>query len=216
MMAHMEPSGDEIFTIVERLRGGDHAALAALFAAYRDRLRRMVELRMDSRLRSRLDASDVLQEAYIGLTGDLNAFLADDRLTPLLWMRLHVGRRLTTLHRQNLGVKMRDAGLEISLYRQALPEASSAALASMLLGRMTSPTQAAQRAERLLRVQEALNSLEPIDREILALRHFEQTNRAETAEILGITKEAAAKRYFRALQKLKDVLGSMPGGWEAL
>lgn len=215
-MPGMGPIADETTAIVERLRGGDRAALAALFAAYRDRLRRMVELRMDARLRPRLDASDVLQEAYMELAGDLDAFLADGRLTPLLWMRLHVGRRLTTLHRQNLGVKMRDAGLEISLYREALPEASSAALASMLLGRITSPTQAAQRAERLLRVQEALNSLEPLDREILALRHFEQTSRAEAAEILGITTEAAAKRYFRALKKLKDVLGAMPGGWEAL
>jgi RNA polymerase sigma-70 factor, ECF subfamily len=216
MMPGMGPNVDETAAIVERLRGGDPAALAALFAAYRDRLRRMVELRMDARLRPRLDASDVLQEAYMELAGDLDAFLADGKLTPLLWMRLHVGRRLTTLHRQNLGVKMRDAGLEISLYREALPEASSAALASMLLGRITSPTQAAQRAERLLRVQEALNSLEPLDREILALRHFEQTSRAEAAEILGISTEAAAKRYFRALKKLKDVLGAMPGGWEAL
>ena len=80
---------------------------------------------------------------------------------------------------------MRDAGLEISLYQGALPEASSAALASMLLGRHTSPTQAAQRAERMLRVQEALNSLDPIDREVLALRHFEQLGRARRRRCSG-------------------------------
>jgi RNA polymerase sigma-70 factor (ECF subfamily) len=102
------------------------------------------------------------------------------------------------------------------LYRDALPEASSAALASMLPGRHTSPTQAAQRAERLLRVQEALNSLEPIDREVLALRHFEQLSRSETAEVLGIGPETAAKRYFRALKRLKDVLATTPGGCEGL
>jgi RNA polymerase sigma-70 factor (ECF subfamily) len=131
-------------------------------------------------------------------------------------MRVHVGRRLTTLHRQHLGAQMRNAGLEISLYRDALPEASSAALASMLLGKHTSPTQAAMRAERLLRVQEALNSLEPLDREVLALRHFEQLNRLETAEVLGISHEAGAKRYYRALKRLKGVLASMPGGGEGL
>ncbi len=212
----MEPEADDTASLVERLRAGDRECLPALYDAYRDRLRRMVELRLDARLRARLDASDVLQDAYMELAGDLDSFLADGRLSPLLWMRLHVARRLTTLHRQNLGVKMRDAGLEISLYREALPEASSAALASMLLGRFTSPTQAAQRAERLLRVQEALNSLEPLDREILALRHFEQTSRSESAEILGISTEAAAKRYFRALRKLKGVLGAMPGGLEDL
>jgi RNA polymerase sigma-70 factor, ECF subfamily len=196
------------------LRGDDRQSLASLFDQYRDQLRRMVELRLDPRLRTRLDASDVVQEAFLDVARDLDAYLADPKLSPLLWLRLHVGRRLTTLHRQHLGTRMRDAGLEISLYQGALPQASSAALASMILGRHTSPTQAAQRAERMLRVQEALNSLDPIDREILALRHFEELGRAEAAQVLGISQEAGAKRYFRALKRLKDVLATMPGGWE--
>jgi RNA polymerase sigma-70 factor (ECF subfamily) len=148
---------------IEQLRGGDLRALAALFEQHRERLRRIVELRLDPRLRARLDASDVVQDAFLDVARDLDAYLADPTLPPLLWLRLHVGRRLTTLHRQHLGTKMRDAGQEISLYQGALPQASSAALASMLLGRYTSPTQAAQRAERMLRVQEALNSLDPCE-----------------------------------------------------
>src|ERR1700733_7917504 len=197
---------------IDRLRGGDRGALAELFDKHRDRLRRMVELRIDARVRGRLDPSDVLQEAFLDVARDLDSYLADPKLPPLLWLRLHVGRRLTTLHRKHLGTRMRDAGLEISLYQDALPEASSAALASMLLGRITSPTQAAVRAERLLRVQEALNTLDPIDREVLALRHFEQLSRSETAEVLGISQDAGAQRYFRALKRLKDVLSAMPGG----
>jgi RNA polymerase sigma-70 factor (ECF subfamily) len=212
----MEPTPGDTTDPIEQLRSGDRQALAMLFDRYRDRLRRMVELRIDPRVRSRLDASDVLQEAFLDVAHDLDAYLADPKLPPLLWLRLHVGRRLTTLHRQHLGTKMREAGLEISLYRDALPEASSAALASMLLGKHTSPTQAAQRAERLLRVQEALNTLDPIDREVLALRHFEQLSRSETAEVLGISQEAGAKRYFRALKRLKDVLSAMPGRGEDL
>lgn len=210
----MEPTPSDSTDALEQLRRGSRRALAMLFDRHRDRHRRMVELRLDPRLRARLDASDVMQEAFLDVARDLDAYLADPVLPPLLWLRLHVGRRLTTLHRQHLGTRMRDAGLEVSLYRDALPEASSAALASMLLGRQTTPTQAALRAERLLRVQEALNSLEPIDREILALRHFEQLSRAEAAEILGISQEAGAKRYFRALKRLKDVLATMPGGGE--
>jgi RNA polymerase sigma-70 factor (ECF subfamily) len=216
MGTQMDNSPGDATDPIDRLRGGDRGALAALFDQHRDRLRRMVELRIDARVRGRLDPSDVLQEAFLDVARDLNAYLADPKLPPLLWLRLHVGRRLTTLHRQHLGTKMRDAGLEISLYQGALPEASSAALASMLLGRHTSPTQAAQRAERLLRVQEALNSLDPIDREVLALRHFEHLGRAEAAQVLGITQEAGAKRYFRALKRLKDVLAKLPGGWEGL
>jgi RNA polymerase sigma-70 factor, ECF subfamily len=206
----------EVIRLIDQVRAGDQGALAALFDRYRDRLRRMVELRMDARLRSRLGASDILQEAYLDVARDLPAYVADPKLTPLLWLRLHVGRRLTTLHRKHLGTRMRDAGMEISMFVDSLPQPSSAALASMLLGRLTSPTQAAQRAERLLQVQEALNSLDPIDREVLALRHFEQLDRNEAAEVLGIGREAAAKRYFRALKRLKEAIAILPGGWEGL
>ena len=212
----MDQTPNEVTHLINRLRAGDRHALAELFHGYRERLRRMVELRMDARLRTRLDASDVLQEAYLDLARDLEAYRVEPKLPPLLWMRLHVGRRLTLLHRRHLGTRLRDAGVEISLYREALPQASSAALASMLLGRHTSPTQAAQRAERLLRIQEALNTLDPIDREVLALKHFEELSRAETTEVLEISPEAAAKRYFRALKRLKEVLASMPGGWEGI
>src|SRR5205807_7053267 len=124
--------------------------------------------------------------------------------------------RLLKLHRHHLGTQMRDAGREVSLYRGALPAASSAALAAQLLGRHTSPTQAAVRAERLLRLQEALNSLDPIDREVLSLRHFEELNRAETAQVLGIEESAAAKRYVRAMKRLTDILAALPGGLEGL
>jgi RNA polymerase sigma-70 factor (ECF subfamily) len=199
---------------IEKLHAGDRQALATLFEQYRDRLRRMVELRLDARLRARLDASDVVQEAFLDVARDLDAYLADPKLPPLLWLRLNVGRRLTTLHRQHPGTKMRDAGQEILLYQGAQPHASPAALAAMRFGRQTSPTQAAQRAERMLRVQEALNSLDRIDREVLALRHLEQLGRADAAQVLGISQEAVAKRYFRAKKRLKDILATMPGGGE--
>ena len=202
--------------LIGRARVGARLVLPELLERHRDRLRRMVDLRLDWRLRGRLDPSDVLQEAYLDASRRLDDYLSDPKLPPFLWLRLIVGERLTNLHRHHLGSKMRDAGREVSLYREALPEASSAALASMLLGRHTSPTQAALRAERMLRVQEALNRLDPIDREVLALRHFELLNRVETAQVLGISEEAGAKRYIRALKRLKDVLTKRPGGLEGL
>ena len=124
------------------------------------------------------------------------------------------GERLAIYHRRHLGTKMRDVGQEVSLYRDPLPQASSAALASMLLGRLTSPSHAAIRAEQVLQVQEALNALDPLDREVVALRHFEELSRAETAQVLGITEEAGAKRYMRALRRLKAILAARPGGLE--
>jgi RNA polymerase sigma-70 factor, ECF subfamily len=193
--------------LVERLRAGDPAAVGELFARHRDRLRRMVDMRLDRRLQGRIDASDVIQEAHLEVAERLGGYLKDPRLPPFLWLRLVVGERLAKLHRTHLGAQMRDAGREVSLFREALPAASSAALAAHLLGKHTSPTQAVVRAERLIRLQEAINALDPIDREILSLRHFEELSRSEAAQALGIEEAAAAKRYVRALKRLKDLLG---------
>jgi RNA polymerase sigma-70 factor (ECF subfamily) len=212
----MGDAKDEFSLLFEQMRGGDRSAAALLISQQRERLRRMIELRLDPRLRGRLDTSDVLQDAIVDVASRLDEYLKDPKVPVFLWMRLVAGERLARLHRHHLGFKMRDAGREVSLYRQALPEASSFALASMLLGPQTSPTQAAVRAERQLRVQEALNSLEPIDREVLALRHFEHLNSAEVALVLGLKPDAASKRYIRALKRVKEQLAGMPGGLEAL
>ena len=106
---------------------------------------------------------------------------------------------------------MRDARREVSLYRGALPEATSAALAAQLLGHQTRPSEAAVRAEVKIRLQEALNGMDPIDREVLALRHFEQLTNAEVARVLRIREAAAGKRYLRALGRLKEILSQLPG-----
>jgi RNA polymerase sigma-70 factor, ECF subfamily len=202
--------------LLERARGGDQEALNELFCRDRERLRRMVEMRLDRRLHARLDASDVLQDAYVDVTKRLDEYLRQPRLPWFLWLRLVVGERLLKLHRDHLGRQIRDASLEVSLYRGALPAASSAALAAQLLGKFTSPTEATVRAERMLRLQEALNSLDPIDREVLSLRHFEDLTLAETGAALGIQGSAASKRYIRALKRLKAILATMPGGLEGI
>jgi RNA polymerase sigma-70 factor (ECF subfamily) len=128
-----------------------------------------------------------------------------------LWLRLVTGERLLIIHRRHLGAQMRDAGQEVSLHRGPFPQATSASLAAQLLGRLTSPTQAAIRAEMQVRLQEALNSMDPLDREVLVLRHFEELSNNETAAVLGIRKSAASNRYVRALKRLKEILATMPG-----
>jgi RNA polymerase sigma-70 factor (ECF subfamily) len=212
----MDNNSAESVDLIERARAGDREALNALLSRHRDRLRRMVEIRLDTRLQARLDASDVVQEAFVEVAERLQEYLRDPKLPLFLWLRLIVGERLMRLHRHHLGTQMRDAGREVSLYRGALPAAASAALAAQLLGRHTSPTQAVMRAERILRVQEALNTLNPMDREMLSLRHFEELTAAEAARVLGIEESAAAKRYFRALKRLKEILAAMPGGPEGV
>jgi RNA polymerase sigma-70 factor (ECF subfamily) len=212
----MDDNSSDTARLIERLCTGDQEALNEFFTQHRGRLRRMIEMRMDCRLQARLDASDVLQEAFLEAVTRMDDYLRDPKLPLFLWLRLMVGERLTRLHRHHLGTRMRDAGREVSLYRGPLPAASSAALAAQLLGKLTSPSQAAVRAERMLRLQEALNTLDPLDREILSLRHFEELTRAEAAKVLGIEESAAAKRYVRALKRIKDILAALPGGLEGL
>jgi RNA polymerase sigma-70 factor (ECF subfamily) len=209
----MDNSSADTARLLEQARAGDQPALNELLGWHRARLRRMVELRLDRRLQARIDASDVVQEAYVDAVRRLDEYLRRPDYPLFLWLRLIVGERLLKLHRYHLGTRMRNAELEVSIYRGALPAATSAALAAQLLGKHTSPTQAAVRAERMLRLQEALNSLDPMDREVLSLRHFEDLSLAETARSLEIQEAAAAKRYIRALKRLKAVLASLPGAF---
>jgi RNA polymerase sigma-70 factor (ECF subfamily) len=202
----VENNSAESRRLLEQAGGGNKDALRELLTRHRARLGRMVEMRLDSRLQRRIDASDVIQDAYVDVAKRIDDYLRNPKLPFFLWLRLIVGERLLKLHRQHLGTQMRDAGREVSLYHGALPAASSAALAAQLLGKHTAPTLAAVRAERILRLQEALNALDPVDREILSLRHFEELTAAETARVLEIEESAAAKRYFRALQRLRALL----------
>jgi RNA polymerase sigma-70 factor (ECF subfamily) len=204
----MDESSNDL-RLVERARAGDATAAGEALVRHQARLRRMVDARLDRRVRARVDPSDVLQDGLADAVGKLPGYLADPKLPLFLWLRLVVGERLTKVHREHLGAQARNVAREVSLYRGPMPAASSAALAAHLLGRETSPTQAAVRAERLLRLQEALNALDPLDQEVLSLRHFEELTHAEAARVLEIHEAAAAKRYLRALRRLKDILGSL-------
>jgi RNA polymerase sigma-70 factor (ECF subfamily) len=210
MATHPEKTGDP--TVASGSTGSDdERALVEQFAANRARLRRMVRLRLDRRLQGRVDPSDVLQEAHLEVARRAGQYLADRPMPAFLWFRWITGERLVDAHRRHLGSKMRDAGQEVSLHRGALPQATSVSLAELLLGRLTSPTRAARRAEMQLRLQEVLNAMEPLDREVLTLRHFEELSNSETAQILGLTKSAASNRYMRALLRLKETLSGIPG-----
>lgn len=200
--------------LLRRVREGDEDALIVLFARHRDRLKRMVRFRLDRRLQGRVDASDVIQEAHIEVLRRAEEYVREPSMPAFLWFRFIVGERLLHAHRRHLGTQMRDAGQEISLHQGAFPQATSVSLAALLLGRLTSPTQAARRAEMQVRLQTILNQMDPIDREVLTLRHFEELSNSETARVLGLEKTAASNRYIRALKRLKEVLATMPGFFE--
>jgi RNA polymerase sigma-70 factor (ECF subfamily) len=212
IMREIDPPDEQ--ARLQRAAAGDQAAWAAILAPHRDRLRRMVALRLDHRLKGRIDPSDIIQDALLQAAQSLPRYLNQPERPFFLWLRWLTGMTLQSLHRRHLGIQARDAGREVHLLDRPVPQASSAALAAQLLGRDTRPSVAAIRAERQQRLQEALNSMDPVDREVLVLRHFEELTSAEVARELGIQESAASKRYIRALRKLKDVLAALPGGIE--
>jgi RNA polymerase sigma-70 factor (ECF subfamily) len=207
----MTDESDEHTDLLARAASGDQEALRQLFSQYRDRLKRMVHLRLSRRLSGRVDDSDVVQEAFLEISQKLPEYAKAPELPLFLWLRHMTGLKLTEVHRRHLGTQLRDADREVSLHRGGLPEADSASLAAQLLGKLTTPSLAAIKAEQRIYVQEALNSMDPIDREVLALKHFEQLSTSEIAQVLGLSKAGAGSRYLRAIKRLRDILERIPG-----
>lgn len=206
-MSHSEQDQQLINRVVE----GDEDALAQLFSQHHDRLWRMVNFRMDPRLHGRVDADDVLQEAWLSVVQRIDHFLADASRSIFVWFRLITSQTLIDIHRRHLGTQKRNAAMEFSINKGWSSESTSFSLSFHLLGHLTSPTQAALREELSQQLKTALSSMQDIDREVLALRHFEQLSNRETAQILGISDQAASDRYMRALGRLKGVLKALPG-----
>jgi RNA polymerase sigma-70 factor (ECF subfamily) len=208
-MANDPPDMD---ALLARAAAGDGAAWGAVLTAHQGRLARMVVFRMDRRLRGRVDAADVVQDAF----AEASAHRADYFRTPavplFLWLRGVVANKLLEVHRHHIGTRMRDAKRDRAIDAPRPPDDTTAALCAHLTAGLTGPSVAAARGEVSTRLAEALGGMDPTDREVLAMRHFEQLSNAEAALVLGIQERAAAKRYLRALQRLKEILSEMPGG----
>lgn len=197
------PPGDATDALLARAGAGDRGAVGELFELYRPRLARLLGVRLDRRLAGRFGADDVLQEAFLDVARRLPEYLADPAVPFFVWLRFLALQRLQMIERAHLGAAMRAAGRE-----QAVGGSASADdVAGALAGRFTSPTEAARRSELQEQLRAALAAMEPLDRELVALRHFEELGNAEAAAVLGLTKDAASKRYVRALRRLREALG---------
>ncbi|MCA9179047.1 MAG: sigma-70 family RNA polymerase sigma factor [Planctomycetales bacterium] len=195
---------------VARLAAQDEPFLGELFTRHRERLLRTVRFRMDRRLLGRVDADDILQEAYLDGAQRLKHISASPPPSAFLWLRSITLQTLINVHRRHLGAKIRDANREVSLQSPGWTQPSSVSLAAKLLDSLTSPSLAAIRQEVTEQLEEALETLAPIDREVLALRHFEELSNREVAEVLEIQQKAASVRYVRALGRLQKVLEQFP------
>ena len=195
--------------LLDRAATGDAAARGALLVRHRDRLRRMVAVRLDPRLVARVDPSDVVQDTLAEADRRLGEYLRDRPVPFYPWLRQLAGDRLGAEYRRHVLAGRRSVGREEP--PALLPEGSVVALAELLLDRGPGPSEAARRAELRDRVRRALGELPPPEREVLALRYLEELTAREVGAVLGIGEEAAKKRALRALRRLHDLLAGDGG-----
>lgn len=194
----------------ERLINGDQEALAELFAQQRQRLSRIVHFRIDKRILGRVDPEDILQDAFVDASKRLAHYSEQKKFSPFVWIRMMVGQTLIDVHRRHLAAQQRDAGREISIDRNPFPQSTSVCIADFLSAHITTPSMIVGRKEQQVKLHEAVESMDEIDREVLALRHFEELSNKEVAEVLAITQKTASIRYVRAIARLKTVLADVP------
>jgi RNA polymerase sigma-70 factor, ECF subfamily len=187
--------------LLQQIRGGERVAINRLFARHRPELRRLVQLRLDPKLRPRLDPSDVVQEAQMEALRRLDAYLQQPPMAFRLWLRQITYDRLLMVRRQHVRAERRTVERDV-----ALPDRSSALLAQQLLAGESSPSEQLAKRELARRVNRAMSQLAESDREILLMRNFEGLTNQEVSQVLGISPPAASQRYGRALLRLRKIL----------
>jgi RNA polymerase sigma-70 factor (ECF subfamily) len=201
----MAPEDADIETLLERARQGEAAASPELLLRHQPRLRQMIAVRMDRRLATRLDPSDVVQEVFVDALGKMTAYLRERPLPFYPWLRQLAWERLAKLYERHVRAQKRATGREVH-WDGALPDESALALADRLLAPASSPSKHMLRQERRQRVQAALAQLEPRDREVLVMRYLEQLGIREIAAVLQVSQTAVKSRHLRALQRLRSLL----------
>lgn len=189
-----------------RIQAGDQSALGPIFELFRQRLRTVIRMRFNSRVRRREDESDILQESYFAAANDLPRYAKKPKVPIYVWLRGIVQQRLVDAHRKHLHCQKRSLDQEISINRTPWPETDSSSVANQLVSDLGTPSFLASNEELWLTLQTIMEELDPIDREIIALRHLEGLKSSEVAAVLEINQSTASTRYLRALKKLKDGL----------
>ena len=195
-------------TEFDLLTSGDENKIAEVFSQYEEKLQRMVRFRLDRRLYGRVDTADVMQDVWMEASRRIEDYTSNPAVPFFIWVRQIAWQLIIDLHRRHLGAQKRNVSQEVSLSKSGV--GTSISIAAQLVGDLTSPSQAAIREEKLVELREALESMDKIDREVLALRHFEELSNNEVAEVLGLQKTAASNRYVRALKRLKSILEDVP------
>ncbi len=193
--------------ILAALESEGEEALARFFEIAQPRLKRIVNFRLDYRLGGRVSESDVIQETYVRAAKRMDGYLKKDDMPFFVWLRLEVSQKLHEIHRLHFGAEKRDVRKEMKVGANNNDSGkTSMALAAHIVAQMSSPSRLVEKAEQIAFLEKTLNEMNEMDREVIALRHFEELSNIETAEILDIDPSAASKRYLRALKRLREIM----------
>ena len=187
--------------LLEQIRGGDRQALERLLAHHRLAVRRFVEMRIDAKLRQRVDPSDAVQETQAEAARRIDAYLQNGSMPFAIWLRRIAYDRLIMLRRKHLGAERRAAMRDLPL-----PDRSSVELVRRVMAHSVTPSEQLVRHELIERVRQAIAGLEEDDQEIILMRNYEGLTNLEIAQVLDIDPPAASKRYGRALLRLRVAL----------
>jgi RNA polymerase sigma-70 factor (ECF subfamily) len=186
---------------LEAGRASDRAAFDELFRRHRAFVRQVIDLRLDERVRARVDPSDIVQETQMEAFRKLPDYLQRQPMPFRLWLRCTAHDRLLMAQRRHLGSKRRFVQREYPL-----PEGSSLGLAEQFMASGSTPSQQLSRRELVQEVRRVMGQLTEPDREILIMRNLELLSNQEVAQVLAIEPATASQRYGRALLRLRQLL----------
>tara|TARA_R110002049_G_scaffold72490_7_gene187549 strand:- start:129550 stop:130158 length:609 start_codon:yes stop_codon:yes gene_type:complete len=200
---------NDVAIIEQQLKQGDMSLFADAFSRHRARLWQIIHFRLSDQIRARVDADDVLQDVYLDAEKRLDHYIDGEFPSLFLWLRLVTGQTLSRVHRRHLATESRSTLRESNPNEENFWGDTSLCLSQRFIAHLTSPSQAAVKVELIAEVRSALGDMSDMDREVVALRHFEELTNQEVALELGITPKAASIRYVRALERLRSVLNKL-------
>jgi RNA polymerase sigma-70 factor, ECF subfamily len=170
---------------------------------YRDYLRLLARLQLSQRLRAKLDASDIVQQAILQAHAGRAQFRGRTDAEWLAWLRTILANALAAAARQ-FDTQAREVRRERSL--EAELELSSSRLECLLAADQTSPSEQAVRCEELLRLARAMTRLPEDQRLVVELHHLKGLQVAEVAQHMGRTRPAVVGLLYRGLKQLRQML----------
>ena len=170
---------------------------------FRSYLLLLAQMRLDRKLRGKLDPSDIVQQTLLEAHQALESFRGGDTAVQAAWLRQVLARNIANAVRDLTRAK-RDVRKERSL--QTDLDASASKLENWLAANQSSPSQKAERHESALRLAEALAQLPETQREAVVLRHFQGLSLAEIAAQLECTTAAVTGLLHRGLKNLRKSL----------